>query len=151
MSATGQVQVQSPPVGSPRSLENQCQSGALDRQFAGGALSWSYRPYPAPVLARSHGMGDASRRSHHCVGGAFEGDPFGRQATHLVVCTHLRADQGASGDEVVAHAGDRSRNRTHSRTSSRRAGRGLSIRSPPFTPSLYDEATRAIDDALEHD
>ena len=56
-------------------------------------------------------MGDASRQSSHCVDGAFEGNPFGWQATHLVACTHLRADQKASGDEIEAHAGDRRRSR----------------------------------------
>ena len=34
-----------------------------------------------------------------------------RQATQFVVCSHLRADQRASRDEVAAYAGDRSRNR----------------------------------------
>jgi hypothetical protein len=102
----------------------QCPDPTSDRQFAGRPLSWSYRPYPAPVLARSHGMSDTSRRSHHRVDRAFEGNPFGRQPTHFVVCTHLRADHGAGGDEVTAHVGDRSRNRSHPRTSSRRTGRG---------------------------
>jgi hypothetical protein len=100
-----------------------------DRQFAGGALSWSYGPYPTPVLARSHGMGDAFRRSYHRVDGALECDPLGGKATHLLVYAHLSADQGSSGDGIAAHAGDRSRNRAYPPTSRQREGRGTPLRS----------------------
>jgi hypothetical protein len=80
-------------------------------------------------------MGDAFRRSHHCVNGAFEGDPFRRQATHVLVCTHLSADQGASGDGIAAHAGDRSRNRAHARLrGDGRVGEPLTVSRWPGRP-----------------
>jgi hypothetical protein len=96
---------------------SQCPDATSDRQLAGGELGWSYGPHPAPGAARSQGMGDAFRRSHHGEDRALKRDPFGRQAAHFAVFADVGAGQGASWNEVVTHGRDRSRDGVHPQTS----------------------------------